>query len=63
MVGSLIKNEYSELMGMENTFVFDDSAIFTFNHPEHSNLAAVQNMDDLSNLSNEHMLEQFEEEL
>lgn len=40
--------------------MYDDDAFFTFNHPEFSNKAAVQNREELDDPDNTKMLESLE---
>lgn len=57
----LVGHKYQEMQ--DNSFMYDDDAYFTFNHPEKSNIASVQTKEELEDPDNSKMLASLEEQL
>ena len=57
----LVGHKYQDMQ--DNSFMYDDDAYFTFNHPEHSNIASVQTKEELDDPDNSKMLASLEEQL
>lgn len=50
----LVGHKFKDMQ--DNSFMYDDDAFFTFNHPEQSNIASVQTMEEMDDPDHKKML-------
>lgn len=59
----LVGHRYAEFTESAETFVYDDDAFFTFNHPENTAVAAVQTKEELNDPDNKQIMQRLKDEL